>query len=398
MLKDKINQLRSTITEKATEINTQVAEVRELAGTDLEAAKALKAEIETKKAELKQLEEELAALEGIDAEEEVPVEERQEAKGEKRSVTQTKVVINPPNESHQAFEDFIRSQGETRDGLTTDKLGVVIPEDISTSVFELKQTDYDLSKYVTVKKVGKASGSFPVAKRNVGVLLTKEELKEIPDIETELFTDVKYNVETRAGKIAISEEAIEDTAINIVEDTKKQMKRMVTNTNNKHIMAKLMTFPKVPTAGLDGVKRVFNVDLDPALNKKVIVNQNGYNYLDTLKDAEGRYLLQPDIKAASGKSLFGAEVIVVSNAVLADGGTEEAPVYNILVGDFEQAVMLAQKNEVTAQWEKFDFYASGLSIVVRNDYQVVDADAVRVIQLTPAAPAQEAPQTESTPS
>ncbi|MCH3084331.1 phage major capsid protein, partial [Listeria monocytogenes] len=76
-----------------------------------------------------------------------------------------------------------------------------------------------------------------------------------------------------------------------------------------------------------------NVTLDPALNKMFIVNQDAFNCLDTLKDSEGRYLLQPDLPAPSGKSLFSSPVEVVSNCLLASRGTQAIPTYPIIVGD-----------------------------------------------------------------
>ena len=114
----------------------------------------------------------------------------------------------------------------------------------------------------------------------------------------------------------------------------------------------------------------------------VIVNQDTFNYLDTLKDSEGRYLLQPSITAPSGKQLFGAPVIVVANKVLP---TDKAGTYRIIIGDFSQAIFLAQKNEVNTQWERFDSYSQGLAVVIHNDYEVVDPDAARIVDITPVA-------------
>ncbi len=45
---------------------------------------------------------------------------------------------------------------------------------------------------------------------------------------------------------------------------------------------------------------------------------------------------------------------------------------------------MARRNQVTTQWEKFDYYSQGLAVIVRNDYQVIDPDASRYIEFTPA--------------
>jgi len=396
MLTEKIKELRSQINEKRADMNAKIDEAQAKAAEgDLQGAKDIKAQIDALKAEIEDLQqklkdlEELAGLQKEDVPQDAPqdapqAEEKSNKEGETRSMAKERKILNPAKEEVRAFEQYIRTKGEVRDGLTTQNAEVLLPEEVTADVLELKQVSYDLAQYVTVKKVGTKSGSFPVAKRNAGVLATKEELAEIEDVAGDMFIDVEWDVQTRAGKIALSNELIEDAAIDVVAEVKKQLQRMVVNTNNKNIIELLKGFTKVSATGLDDIKKVFNVDLDPALNKQVIVNQSAFNYLDTLKDVDGRYLLQPDLKAQSGKSLFGAEVIVVSDSLLPNGGTQSSPKYPVIVGDFEESVAVFNRNQVTAQWEKFDSYSQGLSVVVRNDYKVVDPDAARYIELAPA--------------
>lgn len=390
MLTEKIKELRDQITAKQADVNAKIDEAQAKASEgDLQGAKDIKAEIDALKEEIAKLKEDLKALEELadlqpeQVQEDQPQEEKSNKEGEVRSMKKEKEILNPAKEEVRALEQYIRTKGEVRDGLTTQNTEVLLPKEVVTEVLELKQANYDLSNYVTVKKVGTKSGSFPVAKRNAGILATKDELVDIADVASDMFIDVEWDVQTRAGKIALSNELVEDSAIDVVEEVKKQLQRMVVNTNNQNIINLLKGFTKVSATSLDDVKKVFNVDLDPALNKQVIVNQSAYNYLDTLTDVDGRYLLQADIKAQSGKSLFGAEVVVVSDSLLPNGGTQSSPKYPIIVGDFEESVAVFNRNQITAEWQKFDSYSQGLSVVVRNDYKVVDPDATRYIEFTP---------------
>ncbi|VTU48538.1 phage major capsid protein [Lactobacillus casei subsp. casei ATCC 393] [Lacticaseibacillus rhamnosus] len=41
------------------------------------------------------------------------------------------------------------------------------------------------------------------------------------------------------------------------------------------------------------------------------------------------------------------------------------------------------KRQVNTQWERFDSYSQGLAVVIRNDYEVVDPDAARIVDITP---------------
>lgn len=295
-----------------------------------------------------------------------------------------KTIIDATNTETRAYEDFIRSHGEQRDGLTTTTAGAVVPKEVINDVMDLKQATYDLAKYVTVKQVGTPVGTYPVALANNGTLATKEELAEIGDIDADLFKGVDYKVVTRAGKIYLSDELVEDSEVNIIAEVKAQLKKLVTNTNNSEISKLLLTFKKIAAASLDDLKKVFNVELDPALSLSVLTNQDGFNYLDTLKDSEGRYLLQPNVTAPSGKQLFGAPVIVISNKLLA---TPASGAFPLVIGDLAQAVFMAQKNQVETNWEKFDSYTQGLAVVIRNDYEQIDADAARYVELTPATAA-----------
>ena len=296
-----------------------------------------------------------------------------------------KVILDKEDKSEtRSFEEYIRSRGEFRDGITTQGASAVIPEEVITPIFELKNATYDLAKYCTVKQVSNGQGHYPIATNPQGAILaTKEELAEIGDINANMFQDVKFDVKTRAGKIALSNEVIEDSAIDIISEVKAQLQKLVQNTNNKNIIDLIngssSQFTKATAKNIDDLKKVFNVTLDPALNKTWLVNQNGFNFLDTLKDSEGRYLLQPDVTAPSGFSLLGAPVVVISNTILPDNSDSTSPV---LVGDFAQGVAVFERNQVTAQWDKFDSFSEGLSVILRSDYEVIDKNAIVNISLT----------------
>lgn len=291
-----------------------------------------------------------------------------------------------PKTEIRSFEDYIRAKGEVRDGLTTaaNSAGVVVPSEVIGEVFDLKRAEYNLAQYATVKPVSNGQGKYPVATNQTAVLATKEELAQIVDVDADMFTQVQYAVATRAGKIALSNEVVEDAAVDVVAEVKAQLKKLVDNTDNKHIIDLLKGFTKVDVTAVDTfdqLKRVNNVELDPALNKTVIVNQDTFQYLDTVKDKEGRYLLQPDVTAPSGFSLFGNPVVVVSNKLFTPTTEDTLP---MIFGDIEQSVFVARRNQVETQWQQFDYYSQGLAVIVRNDYQVIDADAARYIEITPA--------------
>lgn len=291
-----------------------------------------------------------------------------------------KTLIDEKNTEVRGYEDYIRSKGEVRDGVSTENAAAVVPSELIGEVFDLKRSKYNLAQYATVKTVSNGQGTYPVATNQEAILATKEELAEIVDIDADMFANVDYKVETRAGKIALSNEVVEDSEVNIVQEVKDQLSKLVDNTDNKHIMDLLKTFPKKSVATLDDLKQINNVTLDPALDKTVILNQSGFNHLDTLKDSDGRYLLQPDVTAPSGKSLFGLPVVLISDKLFAN---PKSGTYPMIVGDIAQSIFVARRNQVTTQWEKFDFYSQGLAAIIRNDYEKIDEEASVYVEFTP---------------
>lgn len=388
------------------ELKTQANEALE--NGDLTKAKEILAQIKSIKeteAEQKAIEAELAELTAeeevapepetekepeqieeveVEAEEEKPAEDenedeklRQDKEGEERSMKE----IQDLTSKVQDFEAYIRTQGTETRGLDTTNGSVLVPVEVSNSVLELKDGQVDLSKYVTKEAVGTGQGKFPVAKRAQAILATKAELAEIAEIDEPLFLEVDYKCETRIGQIAFSNELIEDAEIDVVAYAKRSMERMVTNTNNANIMTVLKGFTKVNATNADELKRVVNVDLDPELDLKIVMNQDAYQLIDTLKDADGRYLLQDSIASASGKMLFGKEVILVSNKV---APTAKDTAGFIWIGDLKEAVFMAQRNEISAEWEKFDRYSKGLAVGIRSDYKKIDAEAGKLVNFTQA--------------
>nr|DAO55147.1 MAG TPA: major capsid protein [Caudoviricetes sp.] len=302
------------------------------------------------------------------------------SKAQKESKNMEKTLIDNEKTEMRGYEEYIRSQGEVRDGVTTVNAAAVVPEEVIGEVFDLKRSSYNLAQYATVKTVSNGQGKYPVATNQQAVLATKAELAEIGDIDAEMFTQVEYKAETRAGKIALSNEVVEDSAVNIVQEVKEQLAKLVENTDNKHIVDLLKTFTKKTAATLDDLKQLYNVALDPVLDKMVILNQSGYNHLDTLKDSDGRYILQPDVTAPSGKSLFGMPVVLIADTLFANPKVGTFP---MIMGDIAQSIFVARRNQVTTQWEKFDYYSQGLAVIVRNDYKKIDENASVYIEFTP---------------
>ena len=299
------------------------------------------------------------------------------SKGENKNMTE-KTIIAPENGKTQSkketrsFEDYIRSQGEQRSGLTTDGNGVLIPREIITPIFKSKKNSNRLSDYATVKQVSVGQGSYPIAGNDPSkVLATKAENAAIGDVDPEV-TGVEFKTQTRAGKVYLSQELVDDNAIDFSSEIQAQMAKLVDNTDNAQIIAKLKTLPATVVKSIDAIKQAKNTKLDPSLQPVVVVNQSAFNYLDTQKDSQGRYLMSEDIQAPTGKALFGLPVVELSDAQLPNVDTGKFPMY---IGDLAETIAIFRRNQVTTKWTQFDSYSQGLAIMLRNDYQFIDKSA-----------------------
>lgn len=293
-----------------------------------------------------------------------------------------KTIIDNTKEKTEtrSFENYIRSEGEQRDGLTTEGNTAVVPSEVVTPIFEYKQNDANLGRFATVKTVSAPSGVYPISTNSNAILATKDELATIADVDAGI-TGVNFKVATRAGKIYLSQEIVDDSEVPIVNEVQAQLQKLVNNTDNSNIVALLQKATKTPVTDVDGIKQAFNVDLDPALNKIIITNQGGYNYLDQLKDSEGRYMLQTDPTAPTGSALLGAPIVVVPSTLLPDETDGSFPLF---VGDLSQYLAIFKRNQVTTNWQQFDSYSQGLAVVVRNCYSVIDDKAMVYLTLAPA--------------
>lgn len=288
----------------------------------------------------------------------------------------------------QAFNKYVRNAGnidaETRAAITTTEIGAVLPKEVIEPAFELKDNPDALANFATVLNVSNNAGSLPVVTSDdTTVLATKAEAAEMADVDYTI-KSVDYKVQTRAGRIVVSDEAREDAAVDVVGLCKGQLQKLVQNTDNQNILKLLGTLTAKTAKTIDDLKTVFNVDLNPALTDSAtwVVNSTAFNTLDQLKDTQGRYLLQPDVTAPSGYSLFGRPVVRVANNVWNAAISKGA---NMVLADVSQAVAIFRRAQVSFDWEKFDNYASGLAIVTRDDYKLIDENAGFAITFNAAA-------------
>ena len=326
-------------------------------------------------------------------------EDKKEVKKEKRSfepkgeeINMEKVVLDGKEITQsetevRGFLNYVRSHNPKMDlralpeGVKSTDVGAIIPEDIVTKTKTLPETVVDLRNLVQTVKVNTPTGKYPILKSTEAVMHTVAELEANPDLGKPQFEDVLYDVDTYRGQIPVSRESLDDSDEDLGALIARHIQRIALNTANKYIVAALQTATGKTVHNLDEIKTIINTEFDPAYNLQFVVSQSFYNEVDLMKDAEGRYMLQPSITAQSGKSLLGLNVTVLSDKLL--GGSAGAKV--AFLGDPAAFVSFFDRNEMAVRWQEHQNYGEILAAAMRFDVKKVDAAAGKYLTLTPAA-------------
>ncbi|WKF84483.1 phage major capsid protein [Lacticaseibacillus pantheris] len=280
-------------------------------------------------------------------------------------------VITPKKEERaQALLNFIKSQGQKRDGIVTSDLGAIVPKDIIYAPEDEVKTSYDLTKVIDVRPAKAQSGSYTVLAKTDEQFHTAEELVANPELAKPSVRVVDWKVKTRRGQITYSEESLQDIA-DLKSILSDQLGQISLNTKNAAIAPALATATAKSMSSVDDLKHIFNVDLDPAYDHVIVATQSAYNYLDTLKDNEGRYILHDDITSPSGTTVLGAPITKVPDTAF--GGEQGA--MQLFVGDAKRFAKLFDRNEVTVDFAIDAQYGRALYGAIRFDVEVADPAA-----------------------
>ncbi|KZU46693.1 phage major capsid protein [Lactiplantibacillus plantarum] len=263
------------------------------------------------------------------------------------------------------------------DGTTTGSNGVALPHAVLKAIEKPANTNelVGLANHISVNT---PAGTLPVLSATDTTLATAEELAENPQLAKMALSGVDYKLKTYRGAIPVSQELLDDADSNV------QIEQLIgdyatqihDNTLNADIASALKTATASTVTSFDDFKKAYN-DTYKYSNRVVVISKSGYDALDTLKDNEGRYLLQDDIASATGKAILGAPVYVVEDTRLgAKEGDQVA-----FVGSVHSFVTVADFKDLRVKWTEDYVYGEQLQLIVREDTVVADPDAGKFLTL-----------------
>lgn len=257
-----------------------------------------------------------------------------------------------PVDSVKAFANAARAGFKGMNEGTPAQGGYTVPEDIETKINHYRENGDSLQNLITVVPVKTESGArtFRVRSQQTGFANVAEG-GAIGTKDTPNYTRLEYTVAKYAGIYEATNELMEDSDANIAHELTRWIGTESRVTRNNLILAAIKTISSTAiAAGADGLKKALNVTLKPYFrNSAVIVtNQDGLNYLDTLKDKNDQYLLKPEVADATQYRFAGFPVKVYDNDTMpsntATSGKLGIP---FIIGDLKEAIVMFERKGIS---------------------------------------------------
>ncbi|KIP26173.1 phage major capsid protein [Bacillus thuringiensis] len=270
--------------------------------------------------------------------------------------------------------------------------GYIVPEDITTTINQLKQTVDNLEQYVNVQPVSTNKGARTLEKRAASTpfapLSEYGKPNAMQEIASPEFDRLSYAIEDYAGFLPVPNDLLDDTDQALEEYLRQWIAKKSIATRNYLILQELNKLTKVDFKDYKGIKTALNVTLDPAFaaGANIFTNQDGFNYLDQLEDKNGRPLLQPDPTNPTRSLLSGKPVITLSNKTIATDKDGKAP---FIVGNLKEAIILWDRKQLsidmtTEGGNAWRTNTSEFRAIEREDVTPWDTEAVVYGQITVA--------------
>lgn len=382
----KMREILSKIQEKTAQAkafmadgeNKDVAKANEL----LNDVDTLKEEYETEK-----------RLYELEKEENTPTDEELEEKDAKN-----KEVDSLKQFGQDARNGFKVNKATMVEGTPADG-GYTVPEDIQTRINTWRESKASLLNLVRVEKVKTNKGQRTFKKRAQQTGFTKVgEGGKIGAGATPQFERLSYEISKYAGYFPVTNELLADSDANIGSTLIEWIGDESRVTANKLILDVAKTFTAEvidPENPIDSIKEILNVKLGSAFKgtSKIITNDNGLQFLDTLKDADGKYLLQPNPAEPMKMQLCAGTttipVVVIPNADLPNDTTK----IPFIIGDLNEGVVYWDRQQMsitvsnTAMIGELNAFEEDLTLyraIEREDVTKRDDQAVRYCTLDTA--------------
>lgn len=276
----------------------------------------------------------------------------------KKKYTDGKLKDVEKKDPVKAFADAARQgfkvENSMNEGTPADG-GYTVPEDIQTRINERRSAKASLIDLVDVETVttNKGSRTFKKRAQQTGFQKVGEGAK-IGVKATPQFERMDYTISKYAGYFPVTNELLEDSDAAITSVLTAWIGDESRVTRNNIIRAAINTKGKTALTNLDDIKKALNVTLGAAFKStsKVVTNDDGLQYLDTLKDSDGKYLLQPNpadpmqLRLCAGATIVPIAVIP-NDDLPSDVKTAKKRKIPMIIGDLKEGIKFFDRKQLT---------------------------------------------------
>lgn len=262
-------------------------------------------------------------------------------------------------------------------------LGLTIPVDVQTAIHSLVRQFATLQNYINVESVSTNKGSRVYENEaDIQPMVKMDEGTQIPGADVAKLHLIQFLIADYGAIFTLTNNLLNDTAETLLAWLTTQIAKKDAVTRNKAILDVMDAAPKKPTISkFDDVKDLVNNTLDPAIEATsiFITNQSGYNVLSKVKDAEGRYMLQPMPSQPDVYQIDGKTVVRIADKWLPDVSGSH-PLY---FGDFKQAITVFDRQDMALMVTNvgagsFETNTYKVRVIDRFDVQATDTGAMAV--------------------
>ena len=267
------------------------------------------------------------------------------------------------DDTTKEFSEAVKTMvNKTLNEGTAESGGYTVPEDISTKVEKLRETKESLRDEITVKTVNTNAGQETYKTRGQATGFGAiEEGGKIPKAGAPKFSRLSWKVTKYGGYMPATNELIEDSDENVEGLMTEWLADESRATWNSLILAIIAKKAQIKLEGLDDIKKVLNITLGSLFKStsKIITNDDGLQYLDTLKDSDGKYLLQPNpVDPMQLRLCAGATTVPVKAY-----SNETIPTKNgkipFIIGDLKEAIKGYDRKQLTLMASQVATVGSG---------------------------------------
>ena len=277
---------------------------------------------------------------------------------QQKAAAGTLTPAGEPKNSIKEFADAARSgfrvTNSMNEGTPADG-GYTVPEDIQTRINTYREATRSLINLVDVETVTTNKGSRTFKKRSQQTGFQKVgEGGKIQAKSTPQFERMDYEIEKYAGYFPVTNELLADSDAAITSVLTEWIGNESRVTRNNIILSVIKEKEVTELTSLDDIKKALNVTLGAAFKatSKIVTNDDGLQYLDTLKDNDGKYLLQPNpadpmqLRLCAGSTIVPIEVIPNSE-MPSDTKTAQKRKIPFIIGDLKEGIKFFDRQQLS---------------------------------------------------